>query len=221
MGTGACKAKFLTFEGIEGAGKTELLRRLGRRLQELEIPHRLTREPGGTAIGREIRRILLRAEEPHPAVPTELLLYLADRVQHLEELILPALASGVHVLSDRYHDASVAYQGYARGLDISWSDPLTRHLGIRKPDRTFLLDLPAEEGMARVARRNHVTGDKPNRFDSARLEFHRKVREGYLKLAREEPDRFCVVDAARPFDVVYNEVEAAVLALLGTSGEPC
>lgn len=211
---GETKAKFLTFEGIEGAGKTELLRRLGRRLAELAIPHRLTREPGGTLIGREIRRILLRTEKPHPAEPTELLLYLADRVQHLQEIVLPTLTSGVHVLSDRYHDASVAYQGYARGLHISWSDPLTRHLGIPKPDRTFLLDLPAEEGLVRVARRNHATGGKPNRFDEATLDFHRKVREGYLRLAREEPERFLVVDAARPFEVVYNEVEAAVLALL-------
>lgn len=211
------KPKFITFEGVEGAGKTEILQKVAGRLSDLGVPHRVTREPGGTPLGTEIRRLLLDPSFSRLEPLAELLLYLADRVQHLHEVILPSLRAGQHVLSDRYHDATVVYQGYARGLGIDWSDPLTLRLGIKKPDFTVLLDLPPEIGLERARARNQLV-QKADRFDSAALEFHRLVREGYRRLASSEPDRFILVDATPPPDVVYNNVAARLLPVLTSAG---
>lgn len=207
MGVGG-KARFITFEGIEGCGKTTQLRRLAKRMKARGIPFLLTREPGGTAIGQGIRNILLDAGNRNLAPLGELMLYAADRVQHVREVILPALSRGAWVLCDRFSDATEAYQGWARGQDRR----MVRRLnGLATqglvPDMTFLLDLAVEKGLARALRRNQampVSGQ--DRFEKEDLSFHRKVRKAYLHMARRHPQRFVVIDA----DARAEEVEESV-----------
>jgi dTMP kinase len=204
---------FITFEGIEGSGKTVLQIRIADELKRLRIPCINTREPGGTLIGDAIRSILLDPQHTMISPDVELMLYLASRRQHLEEVIKPALAEGVTVLCDRYEDSSLAYQGHARGIGIEKVRRMSRAVGIDLlPDLTILLDLPAEEGIER-ARGRPLGGD--TRFENERLEFHRAVREGYLLLAREEPERIVMVDATRDIAEVGKEVTAIVLKRLG------
>lgn len=200
---------FITFEGIEGAGKSlqavkaqEYLVRKGRSCI-------VTREPGGTDFGMTVRRILLRAGEPYREPLSELLLYLADRYQHLYEVIEPALGRGTIVISDRYHDATRAYQGAARGVSMEVIDDLSRILGIREPDRTILLDLEPEVGLRRARFRNVTEGseDSEGRFEAEDLKFHAKVRNAYLSLARRFPGRIWIVDASEDPDMVFSRVK--------------
>lgn len=190
---------FVTFEGIEGSGKSTLIARVAEALRALGLEPLLTREPGGTALGASLRAMLLAGENAAPAPRAELCLFMADRAQHLEEMIRPALAAGRVVLCDRYADSTFAYQGHGRGLD--------QHLlrmanfmasGGLTPDLTFLLDLPVDAGLARAARRNSGLAVREARFDSESEDFHRRVRQGYLELAASEPGRFCVLDATQP-----------------------
>lgn len=195
----------VTFEGIEGSGKSTHLRALAATLRAAGHDVVETREPGGTPAGEALRRLLL-GPEAIPIEPlAELHLYCADRAQHVATVIRPALRAGRVVLCDRFSDSTLAYQGHGRVLDletIRTLDALARD-GVR-PDVTFLLDLPVADGLRR-ARARSAGGD---RFEDAPAEFHQRVRDGFLALAAAEPDRFCTVDSTRP----AADVQAAIAA---------
>jgi len=200
---------FITFEGIEGSGKTTQVKHVADFLRKKGHDCVITREPGGTPIGEKIRAILLDPASKGMNPLTELLLYTADRVQHVKELLGPSLAAGQTVLCDRYFDATLVYQGYARGLDIELIEQLHKLLlaGLR-PDITFLLDLPPETGLSRAwaqINNGNRTG-RESRFEKEALSFHEKVRAGYLALARKEPERFRIIDASRDVDEVQQEI---------------
>jgi dTMP kinase len=200
---------FITFEGIEGSGKTTQIRRLHKVLKQRGISCLVTREPGATKIGRQIRAILLDQKNKKLDPRAELFLYLADRCQHLSEKILPALSQGKWVISDRFWDATVVYQGLARGLSLKILNQLRPFvLGDLKPDRTFLLDLPVEKGLARAWERinNSQKSQKESRFERELLSFHEKIRQGYLSLARKEPERISLIEAARPPDLIHRQI---------------
>ncbi|MFP4387874.1 MAG: dTMP kinase, partial [Desulfococcaceae bacterium] len=205
------------FEGGEGAGKTiqaraaaEYLRSRGRRVAE-------TREPGATAVGRRIRAILLDPEVSDLDFRAELLLYMADRAQHVHAVIRPALDAGRIVLCDRYLDATLAYQGYARGLDVDLIHDLHRRvLEDLQPDATLLLDLPPEIGLERAwsAVSDGGRDRSETRFEAETLAFHRRVRDGYLDLARRFSDRFRVIDAQPDEARVREAVQWALNEML-------
>ena len=190
---------FVTFEGIEGSGKSTQVARLAGKLRALRVPHLTTREPGGTAIGASLRGVLLGwPGRLDPAA--ELLLLFADRKQDLAERIEPALAAGRVVLCDRYTDASRAYQGAGRGLGEAAVDALHERFCRREPDVTYLFDCPVETALGRVARRGRGTKD---RFEREAFTFHRRVRAAYRRRARREPRRFVVLDARGSADEVF------------------
>ena len=199
---------FVTFEGIEGSGKTTQLRLLSRRLRRLGLPLLVTRQPGGTPAGARLRRLLLHSGALDPRA--ELLLMFADRRQHLTESIEPALASGTIVLCDRYTDASRAYQGAGRGLGEELVDLLHDRLCGLEPDRTYLFDCPAATGLARVAAARHGK----DRIEREALAFHRRVRAAYLARARREPRRFLVLDGTRTPEALAALVSSDLDALL-------
>ena len=199
---------FITFEGIEGAGKSLQIARTQQYLEKKGIPCLVTREPGGTEFGRSIRPILLGTDGCRREPVCELLLYLADRYQHLKEVIEPALKRGLVVLSDRYQDATRAYQGAARGIPGSTVEQLTQLIGITEPDKTLLLDLDPEEGLPRARKRNKdcpVAGAE-GRFEAEDLSFHKRVREAYLNLAKQSPERIHVVPASGTPDEVFSRI---------------
>jgi dTMP kinase len=200
---------FITFEGIEGCGKTTQIGHLKSFLEGENRPVLLTREPGGTGIGEKIRQVLLSSESAGIEPMTELLLYTAARVQHWREAISPALAQGKIVLCDRFADATTVYQGYARGLNLAWIAELhARAVDNVKPNLTFLLDLPVEEGLKRAWRRMESQTLREDRFEKETLEFHQRVREGYLTLARRESDRFIVLDGLKDESSLHREIVA-------------
>jgi dTMP kinase len=208
-------ACFITFEGIEGCGKTTQVRRLADTLSGKGIPFIVTREPGGCPIADEIRGILLDAKNSDLTPDAELLLYAAARAQHVQQVIGPALAAGTHVLCDRFCDATVAYQGYGRGLDLQ----LIRQLndiatGGLVPDLTLLLDCPVETGLGRALARINATtdGQREERFELESIEFHRRVRDGYLRSAAAEPGRITVVDGSRKIADIEQTITETVLA---------
>lgn len=209
---------FITFEGIEGCGKTTQVRRLSTRLSGSKIPFIVTLEPGGTALGKKIRRILLDSNHG-PVFPlTELILYEADRAQHVEEVIKPALEAGKWVICDRFSDATVAYQGSARGQDMELIRILNERVtqGIR-PDITFLLDCPAEVGLYRARKRNRdLSQEGQDRFERERMEFHRLVRRGYLDIAETEDSRFRIIDATLSEKQIEQEIFKVLTPFLET-----
>jgi dTMP kinase len=177
-------------------------------MEDQRIPVVCTFEPGGTGIGDKIRRILLDARHKNLLPLTELLLYEADRAQHVEEVIRPALKQGKWVICDRFCDATVAYQGVGRGQDMEWVEKLNAWVtqGVR-PDRTFLLDCPVELGLERAYSRNRGLSDLgQDRFERERLDFHAGVRQGYLELARADVDRFVIIDACQTEDRLEEEI---------------
>lgn len=193
---------FITFEGIEGCGKTTQICLLDEYLQKKGYVTVLTREPGGTIIGDKIRQILLDPQNKMMHPICELLLYAAARDQHLEELIKPALHAGKIVLCDRYADSTTAYQGAARRLDVNVLKSLHKiATGGLDPHLTILLDMPATEGLLRAKKRG-----ASDRFENEKIDFHKKVREGYLAIATAEPKRVKIVDAARPIDVIHRDI---------------
>jgi len=201
------KGLFVTFEGIEGSGKTTQLRLLARRLSRLGVPHLATRQPGGTRAGARLRNLILHSGALDPRA--ELLLLFADRRQHLTESIEPALAAGTLVLCDRYTDASRAYQGAGRGLGEELVDLVHARTCGLEPDRTYLFDCPPETGLARVA----ASRGKKDRIEREVLAFHRRVRAAYLARARREKGRFLVLDGTRPVADLAREVAADLDAL--------
>ena len=199
---------FITFEGIEGCGKTTQVKRFAKRLKGLGISLITTLEPGGTRIGKDIRKILLDSRNKNLSPLTELILYTADRAQHVEELIKPALDEGKWVICDRFFDATVVYQGIARGQDMELIGILNEEAtqGIQ-PDITFLLDCPVDMGLNRALERNEAQSQKgQDRFEREALDFHRAVREGYLELARKNQDRFVIMDTTLPKDEVEEKI---------------
>jgi dTMP kinase len=208
---------FITLEGIEGSGKTTQIGRLVKYLEARQIECVATRQPGGTPIGETIRSILLDPANSALKPMTELLLYMADRAQHIFELIKPCLEAGKTVVCDRYFDATLVYQGFARGLSIELIGELHKLLfDDLKPDVTLLLDLSPRLGLGR-AWQQLATGqrsDDESRFEAEKVAFHEKVRAGYLELARLEPDRFRIIDADQTQDEVFAAISKVVSSLL-------
>lgn len=207
---------FITFEGIEGCGKTTQLQLLARTLTDLGHEVTVTREPGGCPIADRVREILLDAAYSAMTPMAELLLYAAARAQHVTEVVAPALEAGRIVLCDRFTDATVAYQGYGRGLDQAVIDQLNRlATGEIRPDFTVLVDCPVELGLARaMVRINGSQGAREERFELESLQFHQRVRDGYLKLTELEPDRFIVINGAGTVEETTAAIAAAILPRL-------
>ena len=207
---------FITFEGIEGCGKSTQAKRIAVRLGSAGVPFILTREPGGTPIGNHIRQILLASgnRDLHPLA--ELFLYEADRVQHVADVVKPALAEKKWVLCDRFFDATTAYQGYARGQDLSMTTRLNEMAAFGlAPNVTFLLDCPVDVGLKRALKRNAESAEvDQDRFEKEKMAFHEAVRHGYLDLAKQKPERFIVVDATESEDrlekVIYSHLHARI-----------
>ncbi len=181
----------ITFEGVEGCGKSTQSRLLFRRLIKLAVPAVLTHEPGGTALGEKITRTLKWASKLGISPLSELFLFEVSRAQHVQDVIEPALNKGKIVICDRFTDSSTAYQGYGRGLDLK----TVRDINLKAtqgltPDLTVLLDVPPEGGLARKK-------GKPDRFHAENLAFHRRVRDGFLKIAKEEPTRWLIIDGTQ------------------------
>ncbi len=207
---------FITFEGVEGSGKTTQIRRLKGYLKKRGIPCRTTREPGGCAISEKIRRILLNPDHRAMTPLSELFLYEASRAQHVREVIEPSLKEGVNVLCDRFNDATVAYQCYGRKIDLGKVEELNRlaSQGIR-PDITFLLDCPSDLGLKRALRRNRTLNrEREARFEKEAIQFHLRVRRGYLSIARKEPDRVKVIDTREGEDKVFERIRKIVDELI-------
>lgn len=201
---------FITFEGPEGSGKSSQARALADSLRQRGLPVTLTREPGGTPIGYQIREIILTPRNTAMAPRTEVLLLSAARAQHVAERIQPALADGQIVISDRFADSTLAYQGYGLGLDLAALRALTAFAtGGVMPDLTIYLDCPPTVGLARKAQAAQAGGEW-NRLDQKPVEYHERVRRGYLALAAAESDRWQVVDAAQPAEYVQHLINAQV-----------
>jgi len=215
------RGRFITFEGIEGSGKSSQIALLTDYLRSKHRAVSLTREPGGTPIGDQIRKILLDPANKALDPAAELLLYAASRAQHLKEVIGPALESGAIVLCDRFSDATIAYQGYGRRLDRDMIRSLDRMVtaGMR-PDLTIVLDVDAAVGLARARGRNNLQGlEAEARFENETLAFHERVRQGYLALAKEEPTRIRIVDAALTPDRVQEKIREIVNRVLDADGK--
>ena len=208
---------FITFEGIEGSGKSTQVLRLAARLRGAGRDAVATREPGGTDLGRELRALLLDAAGSAITPLGELLLYAADRAQHLVDVVEPAIERGAVVLCDRYLDATLAYQGYGRELPLEWILDLHRIPPLdRRPHRTVLLDLDPIVGLTRARIRNdgEARSAAEGRFEKEDLEFHRRVRDGYLALAAAEPARFRILSAVGDPDAIEDQVQDLLRDLL-------
>jgi dTMP kinase len=206
------KGLLITLEGVEGSGKSTQLEILATHLEEVGKKVLRVREPGGTGLGEQIRALLLKAEGVKISPMAELLLYLACRAQLVEEIIRPALGEGWIVLADRYGDATVAYQGYGRGLDIGMIEQINRAVvGDAVPDVTFLLDLEAKRGLDRISREDR------DRLEGEDLAFHQRVREGYLKLAAQNPLRIKLIPAEREIYAIAAEMRGYLVPLLSSS----
>jgi len=205
------QGRFVSFEGIEGCGKTTQIALLSEYLKKHSIAHTITREPGGTAVGEGIRKVLLNSETIRLTAASELLLFYASRSQNIQEKIKPALERNEIVICDRYYHASMAYQGYGRGIPLDFIRKLTDLVcDPYRPDLTFLLDIEPEIGLARARTRNHGRIENEGRFEAEDLEFYNRVREGYLELASED-ERIQLLYADRPIETVHRHV----LTLLG------
>jgi dTMP kinase len=207
---------FITFEGVEGSGKTTQIQRLKKYLDRKGIPCKVTREPGGCPIGEKVRKILLNPDHREMVPLSELLLYEAARAQHVKEVIEPFLKKGGVVLCDRFSDATIAYQGYGRKIDLRWIERLN-HFSSRgiKPDVTFLLDCPSDVGLKRALKRNRtLKQEKEERFEKEKIQFHQRVRKGYLALAKKEPRRVKVIDTRQGEDNVFYKILKTVDKLI-------
>jgi len=198
---------FITFEGVEGSGKTTQIKKLAQTLTQEGFSVLLTREPGGSAIGQKIREILLHRSSEGLTHLSELFLYAADRAQHCEEIIKPTLEEGKIVLCDRFADATTAYQEGGRELPSELVSPINEKAcnGL-KPDLTFLIDLPVKEGLSRAQQRGVSQNDTHDRFERLELLFHQRVRNRYLKIAKDEPSRVIVIDGRETVEEVHRQI---------------
>jgi dTMP kinase len=204
---------FISFEGGEGSGKSVQAKLLTEALQKRGRDVLLTREPGGTAAGERIREIVLHAQEIPLSPEAQVLLYMTARAQHVREVIRPALEAGKLVIADRYFDSTMAYQGYGHGVSLEQIRGVTAlACGDTIPDRTFLLDIPVDTGLGRSGWRAQSKWDRFEVLDTA---FHTRVREGYLRLAADEPGRWVVINADRDQAAIEKDVRREVDALLG------
>jgi dTMP kinase len=202
---------FITFEGPEGSGKTSQIVPLVNTLRQMGYKVFSTREPGGTLIGDQIRQVLTRLDNKSMNPRTEILLFCASRAQLIHEVVLPRLEQGEIVLCDRYADSTLAYQGYGHGLDLDFLRRLLNFAtGGLKPDLTLLLDLDPEAGL----KRRMNSGGEWNRLDAYELAFHQRVRQGYLKMVEEEPERWNVVDASQAPEMVQSALLKQILKYL-------
>ncbi len=200
------RGKFITIEGTEGVGKSTNIEFIQQYLADKNIPLLLTREPGGTPLSEQIRELLLQNRDEKMDDTCELLLVFAARAQHLKTIILPALEKGYWVLCDRFTDATYAYQGGGRGLDVSLIHDLEQRVqGDIRPDLTLLLDIDVEQGLARAGQRGEL-----DRFENEKIEFFEKVRAAYLSLAQNNPNRYAIIDAGKALNEVQNEIRGAI-----------
>ena len=210
--------KLITFEGIEGSGKSTQMRLVARHLIERDVPLLITREPSGTDIGRKIGDILFNRGHYYMCAETEAFLFCAARAQHVREIIMPALNQNRIVLCDRFSDATYAYQGVARGLNPEFIKVINdfSSMGL-KPNLTLLFDLPVETGLKRATERDNSLEDSSfsDRFEKETLNFHNKVREGYLDILKSEPARFRLIDATRDVETIQQEVFRHIMEFIG------
>ena len=202
------EAKFITLEGIEGSGKTSSIKSITDLLDGKRISYVVTREPGGSSIGSELRSILL---DPKTEISSEveLLLMLADRKDHVEKVILPNLKTGNWVISDRFMDSSIAYQGGGRKLDKKMIDSFSKNLSLPNPDLTLLFDVPVEISLSRVKARGEL-----DRFEQEKLDFHNRIREAYLELAEQNVNRIQIIDSSREIELMLKSVEQIIETLI-------
>ena len=202
------EAKFITLEGIEGSGKTSSIKSITDLLDSKRISYVVTREPGGSSIGSELRSILL---DPKTEISSEveLLLMLADRKDHVEKVILPNLETGNWVISDRFMDSSIAYQGGGRKLDKKMIDSFSKNLNLPNPDLTLLFDVPVEISLSRVKARGEL-----DRFEQEELDFHNRIREAYLELAEQNVNRIQIIDSSREIELMLKSVEQIIENLI-------
>lgn len=202
---------FITFEGSEGSGKSTQIKMLAAYLRQRGYEVLVTREPGGTHIGEQVRRSLHDVENKEMTAEAEALLYSASRSQLVREVIVPALERGEIVICDRFADSTIAYQGFGRQLDLEALGTINQFAtGGLKPDLTILFDIDVEEGLSRRS----AGGEEMNRMDLQEIAFYKRVRNGYMELVQQEPDRWVTVDASRPPDEIQNAVRRSVEARL-------
>ena len=202
------EAKFITLEGIEGSGKTSSIKSITDLLDSKRISYVVTREPGGSSIGNELRSILL-APKTEISSEVELLLMLAYRKDHVEKVILPNLKTGNWVISDRFMDSSIAYQGGGRKLDKKMIDSFSKNLNLPNPDLTLLFDVPVEISLSRVKARGEL-----DRFEQEKLDFHNRIREAYLELAEQNVNRIQIIDSSREIELMLKSVEQIIEDLI-------
>ncbi|MED5579234.1 MAG: dTMP kinase [Nitrospinota bacterium] len=198
--------KFVTFEGVEGSGKTTQLELLHTKMKSSGVPVLATREPGGTELGKGLRDILLFSDKDSLDMGAELLLYEADRIQHVKEVIFPALERGINVLCDRFFDSTTAYQVYGRGLDFNLVDNINKFASCGlEPDLTFLLQIPVSEGLKRAN-----SGGLADRLENEDIEFHKRVQNGFLKIASKNPERFALIRDGKNISSVHIEISKII-----------
>lgn len=210
--------KLITFEGIEGSGKSTQMRIVAQYLIEKNVPLLITQEPSGTDIGRKIGGILFNRGHYYMCAETEAFLFCAARTQHVREMVMPALTQDRVVLCDRFSDATYAYQGAGRGLDYEFIKFINEYSALQlKPDLTLLFDLPVEIGLQRAMERDNRLKDSSfsDRFERENLDFHKRVREGYLNIYRNEPGRCRLIDATRDVDTIQEEVRRYIIDSIG------
>lgn len=206
--------KLITFEGIEGSGKSTQIKRVAQYLSEKNVSFVATQEPSGTGIGRKIGHILFHREHMDICRETELLLFGAARAQHVREVIRPALEQGKLVLCDRFSDATFAYQGAGRGLDMECVKRINDFSSMLVgPDMTLLFDMPVEIGLRRATERNNKLSEPSatDRFERENLDFHTRIREGYLDILKNDPGRFRLIDANRDVEIIQAEVRRHIV----------
>ncbi|MFP4313538.1 MAG: dTMP kinase [Alphaproteobacteria bacterium] len=198
---------FITFEGGEGSGKSTQVQKLANTLREQGRDVMLTREPGGTEEAERIRALLVQSDGGQWSPLEEVLLLFAARAHHVRTLIKPAVESGSIVICDRFTDSTRAYQGYGLGLDLKIIESIKRNvLGDFEPDITFLLDIPASDGLKRSTRRLKDEGSNEDKYENLDIEFHEKLRAGFLELAEQNQNRFCIVDALQEIDTISAQI---------------
>ena len=206
---------FITFEGLDGSGKSTHLQRAAGWLEQAGLPHRITHEPGGTPLGDGIRRLFLDSSANELDGTVEMFLVFASRRQHLREVIDPALVAGCSVLCDRFTDSTYAYQGHGRGLSLELIDQVDAlATGTRSPDRTLLFDLPADDARRRGHSSRRAQSGSIDRIDREGIDFYRRVREGFLERARADPERFRVIHSGESVERTSRQVYEALIDLL-------
>ncbi|MEZ5813504.1 MAG: dTMP kinase [Alphaproteobacteria bacterium] len=213
-------ALFITFEGGEGSGKTTQINRLAQTLSQIGRKVVTTREPGGTPEGEKIRDLIVRRDAGNWIPMAEVLLFLAARIMHVEKIIKPALEEGHIVICDRFADSTTAYQGYGHGVDQHiLEETNTLALGHFKPDLTFVLDIDPEEGLKRSDRRlaaeQFQVKEREDRYEQLDIEFHKRLRQGFLDIAAKEPERCHVIDATQDIDAISAQVARIVSERIG------